>query len=232
MVRLTMRTYMSVHFLVAAWQLAQDAKKIEGIEKDKESSDFFLKHRAYVISSILTSVAFLEALINELFADASEGQTLSFPGLAQPTSELLGTMWRLDIPRTASYPILKKYRVALALAGKSGLDTSASWYGDVDVVVKLRNALVHYEPETIPTDSTRDPDEIHKLEKRLKRKFCENPLTSDGNAFYPDKCLSFGCAAWAFDACVPLADEFCSRLGIQAPYCHQKLRLPALTKDP
>lgn len=231
MVKLSIRNYMSVHFLVAASHLARDAKRIEDAEKDKVSPDFVLEHRAYVISSVFMSVTFVEALINELFSDASEGQTSAFPGLAQSTSELFGAMWRLNIPRTSTYPIPTKYQFALALSGKIGFDPGASPYQEVDDVVKLRNALMHYEPETIPTESTRDPNEIHKLEKRLRQKFDENPLISGGNAFYPDKCLSFGCAAWAFEACVRLGDEFCSRLGIQAPYGHEKRRLPALTKD-
>lgn len=177
------------------------------------------------------SVAFVEALINELLSDASEGQTFSFPGLAQPTSELFGTMWR-RLKKPPFPKILMKYQDALALAGKIGFDPDASPYREVNDVNTLRNALVHYKPESIPTESTRDQNEIHQFETRLRRyKFCENPLISGGNAFYPDKCLSFGCAAWAFEACVQLADEFCSRLGIQAPYCYEKPRLPALTKD-
>lgn len=232
-VSLSLKTYMSAHFLVAANCLALDAKKIEAAEKGKTNSKFVLNHRAYVISSIFMSMAFVEALINELLFDASEGQVSSFPGLTQPMSKSFSEIWQRV--KNPPYPsVLDKYEEALALTGKGIFDHGTNPYQEIIDVVQLRNSLMHYKPETISTESTRDPkdiNEIHKLEKRLRKKFNENPLISGGNAFYPDKCLSFGCAAWAFAVCVRFVNEFCFRLGIQAPYHYVSPRLPALTKD-
>jgi hypothetical protein len=225
---------MSAHFLEAAWHLARAAKdieaeKIDDAEKGKVSRNFEIEHRGYVISSIFMSIAFVEAVINELLSDSSEGQTSSFHGLTQRAADLLGKM---RPSKNARLPkSLAKYQNALAHAGKAAFDPKTSPFHEVCDVITLRNALVHYEPETIESDATKDPNELHDWEQRLRNKFDENPLVTAGSVFFPDKCLSFGCAAWAYDVCGQLADEFCSRLQIQAPYSHQKARLPPLTKN-
>ncbi len=54
-----------------------------------------------------------------------------------------------DFPRTASYPILDKYEIALELNGMDPISNSSNPYQDVKLLVDLRNSLIHYEPETI-----------------------------------------------------------------------------------
>jgi len=39
-----------------------------------------------------------------------------------------------------------------------------------------------------------------------------------GNPYFPDKCLGAGCAEWAVVSAKSFADDFCSRLDIQANY--------------
>lgn len=137
-----------------------------------------------------------------------------------PAKDLMGRLWRLDIPRTSSYPILEKYEIALELNGKPPPCKGRWPYQDAKCLVELRNALIHFEPETIVSRATGEEAEIHKFEKRLRGKFTENPLTGAGNPFYPDKLLGAGCANWAVQSAVAYTDHFFGLLGVTPTYEH------------
>ena len=66
-----MRVYFSSYHLWAAKHLMELATDIE--QGHTGGSVFDIKHRAYVTKSILSSVAFIEAAINEVFQDAFDG---------------------------------------------------------------------------------------------------------------------------------------------------------------
>ena len=46
-----------------------------------------------------------------------------------------------------------------------------------------------------------------------------------GNAFYPDRCLGQGCAAWGVTSSIAFADTFCAELGIRTSYEHVREHL-------
>lgn len=69
-------------------------------------------------------------------------------------------MWKLGVPRTESYPILKKYEIAVALAEKKTLDRGDLVYQNASLLVWLRNALIHYEP--IRSTSTAESSQAHE----------------------------------------------------------------------
>ncbi len=87
------RSYFSSHYLWAAKHLAGLAGKTE--EGHTGSPRFDIGHRAYVVNSIMSSVAFLEAAINELYQDAFDGHE-SYIGLLPPqVRSLLGEFWAM-----------------------------------------------------------------------------------------------------------------------------------------
>lgn len=221
------RTYFSIQHILSA---ALFARYTYGIEKNYNgvfSNELFSQHRAYVTGSILSSVFFLEATINELFADTMESNSAIAKKLHPTTIQLMAKMWKLEVPRTANYKILQKYQIALVLAQNQIFDPGASFYQNVNLLVKLRNDLVHFEPEwsKLPSSDDFGPDDIHRYEKTLREKFTVNPLTSQGNPYYPDKCLGYGCAEWSVISSVKFTDEFFSRMGLISPYDHVRNRL-------
>lgn len=226
-ISITSRTYFSIQHIQSAALFARNAYAIEKNYDSVFSDELFSQHRAYVTASILSSVFFLEAAINELFADTVESNSEIAKKLNLTTIQLMAEMWKLEVPRTANYKILQKYQIALALAQKQIFDPGAPPYQDVNLLVKLRNDLVHYEPEWVKNPSNDDfgPDDIHRYEKMLRGKFLANPLTGQGNSFYPDKCLGHGCAEWAVNSSAKFADAFFSRMGLLSPYDHIRNRL-------
>ena len=81
-------------------------------------------------------------------------------------------------------------------------------------LMKLRNALVHFRPDW---DSVQ---EHHgKLGKQLKGAFPPSPFVSSDTApFFPTRCMSHGCAAWAVRTAWNFGDAFAVRLGTNSKF--------------
>jgi hypothetical protein len=214
-VTLSIRSNLAHRHLTSARLFAAGSGKIEGeyvtirsgaVEGGglQEYSKYWQEHRgehwAYVVGAVLSSVAFLEGLINELFLDAVdyEGSDPK-PEAPHPSNpihplpararELMAQMW----PILEKRGVLDKFHAALVLAGKEPFNPGVSaLHKAVRVLIELRNNLVHYKPEW----SSGDPAEYSNLEKRLRGQgFPLNPVfDGTGNPFFPDKCLSH---AWA-----------------------------------
>lgn len=178
------------------------------------------EQRAYITSSIFHSVAFLEASINELFSDAYDNFIGKLKDLNKNTITLMARMWNRGIPRTAKYNILEKYNIALDMADKKTLDCSSNPYQDCSIIIKLRNSLIHYEPEWfyLPDRHGVFPDTEKKLLKELKNKFQLNLIFPPGNPYYPDRILGYGCAEWCVKASIDLYLKFFEKLGIKPYY--------------
>lgn len=221
-ISITHRHYFSISHVQSAAFFSREAAKIEDCFKTNCVRSSYASHKGYVIGAIFFAVSFLEASINELYCDANEKHPDMLQGLDRTLVSLMSKMWNRGIPRTARYSILEKYEIVLDLANIGTFKKSEKPYQDIKLLVELRNALVHYEPENIAGDGDNDLSNIepHKFEKHLKRKFEINPLTGAGNPFYPDKCLGHGCAEWAVNSAVAFTDLFFSKIGIKPTYDH------------
>jgi len=195
---------MGTPYLETAFLFAEQAKLLE----DQPPADAFQQrvvHGSLVRSSIIASVSALESSINEWF---------SLPTLStKPTAakKLICELWELGIPRTAAYPILQKYQIALMLSKKEPFSEGCEPYQSVRALVELRNWLVHYEPTYEPVYSdTGEPSEekAHKLYRRLNGKFPLNPLCAEFAPFWPFKCLGAGCAIWAAESALGFLNSF------------------------
>lgn len=204
------------------------ARKTWIIEKNRDSIDpstlqeIISEQKSYVVGSIFTSVSFLEAYINELYCEAERGGEWAWEMLNHDKKliNLMETLWKHKIPRTAHYSILEKYGLTLDLAGKPPLLKGDSPYQDVESLIKLRNSLIHYEPEPVlHGDSPLIEDkEKHKFEKQLRGRFEPNPLVDSKNPFYPDRCLSHGCAEWGLHSSLKFVEKFMTNMGLKSAY--------------
>lgn len=215
-----MRQYLSINHLSTAALFAKQCHNIEENAGNGPTEETILRmHRACATSSIIVSAAFLEATINELFSDCTDNSAKSRVKKLHG-HELMGSLWIKGIPRTASYSILEKYEIALELNKRTTFSTGEHPYQDIKLLVELRNALIHYEPETITSQPITEAVKLHKFEKKFKGKFAINSLTGVGNPFYPDKLLGAGCAQWAVKSSVSFTDHFFQLLDIEPTYNH------------
>lgn len=200
-------TYYSLHHLRAAAKFARLSAEVEKSYSGQFDDELFSDHRGYVTGSVVTAVSFLEATINELFSDAMEGTSEQVKQLDADTLTLMTNIWKL--PKTESFSILDKYQLALSLARKEPFEKGKLPYQHVQLLINLRNTLVHYKPGWVSKDKG-----LHKWEGQLQAVgFSLNPMMPH-NPFFPDQCISHGCAKWAVICSLGFARDFYSRMGL------------------
>lgn len=219
----SIRSYFSNQHLLSAAMFLVEIKEVENSLKKQFDDVVLLRQRALCISVVLSATAYLEASINELFIDSKDNRIGIVRDLSNEEIDALSRMWDIGVPRTANYSIIEKYQIALALLQKEKIDLSCDPAQSVALLVKLRNALTHYEPEWVSTRSSEcGEDKQQRLEKLLSGRFQLNEFTGADNPFFPDKCLSYGMAAWAYKTVIDFINLFFVRIGIIPPY--EKIR--------
>jgi hypothetical protein len=174
-------------------------------------------HQAYVLNSIISSVAFLEAFINELFCDSQENIEYIKKSLDNASVTRLSRMWELEVPKTASYKIVQKYQIALTLTDKIAFGENDEIFQDIKTLTKLRNELIHYEPKWIEIfdDPINERNNMINIGKRLQhKKISHNPFVEAGRPYFPDKCLGYGCAQWAVMSSLTFCEKFCEKMNL------------------
>lgn len=193
--------------IYSAHLFAERARALEGQNPRDVSHEDRWRHRAYVTGTVLTAAAFLEASINELYLELQNLGQSGSPRLPARELALLSRVW----PEVAGSPILHKYQVALSLSDADSYDESKPPYIDADSLLRLRDALLNCTPEW---EDKRGKQQ--SLERRLRMKFAANALALPKAPWFPDRCLSAGCAMWAVNTVQAFSDDFCHRMGIPA----------------
>lgn len=208
-IRIVMRNYLSTHHLYAARYAAADARAVESVHSGE--SRFDIRHRAYVMSAITESVAFLEAAINEIYQDAADEEHSYVGGLSPRCLQLMAGLW--NATDKGRMDVLDKFDLALLFAERPRFERGSAPYQDAAVLIRLRNYLVHYKPEGVSADTA------HKLGAALQGKFAASVLLSgSGNPWFPDQALSAGCAEWSWRSARALTDAFADQLGLPLNY--------------
>ncbi|MBF0398612.1 MAG: hypothetical protein HQK78_17690 [Desulfobacterales bacterium] len=162
-------------------------------------------YRSYVSSSIICSVSALEAFINQFLLDNNDKLKTSpcsvnkqiklkfkeFGRTLSKKKELLGQLG--NAPNA-----LLKFEIIVFLL-KHHFIPANSLKVNIDGLIKVRNALIHFKPEW---DNAFD--KFKEIESFISDKIIHNPFYSKTNNFFPYRCLSASCASWS----VQNADEF------------------------
>jgi hypothetical protein len=198
-----------------------------GIEKNSAdageiSAEALLRHEVFILNSILSSVAFLESTINELYADAADDAYFFADEKHEALMRLISEKWKND-KNFDRAPLISKYQRILLIAGTSPFGDDDPAFTNVRHLVEIRNFLMHYKREWVCVNKGRMAGEdgetqAEKFEKILKTRFGPNPFAHKNQPFFPDKCLGHGCAEWAIVNSLVAADEFFRRLDLPAPY--------------
>ena len=201
----------------SAARLAADAYEIEqaadAVNEETRGGNYkgITKYRACVTGAVFSSVAFLEAAVNEVFAQSPPFmpalQTVSGDDGAAITGAGPIVLGR----RGPS--MLDKYQLACTLMRRPKFDTGHEPFQSVYALVSLRNELIHYVPEWI--DVALGPQRLVQL---LWNKFPLSPFEPESLGKHLDRCISYGCARWAVEASLAFADDFFARTGISGFY--------------
>jgi len=206
------RAYFSTYYLCASKHFSKIAGEIEDNHEGK--SQFDLEHRAFVMNSILSAAAFLEAVINEFYQNAHDVPKHYEGILAPEVITNLSSFWaKTEHSNKKNIPTLKKYQKALRYANKEVFNEKESIFKDIKLIIQIRHYLTHYKPMTM------DEKHKHPLDDDLRNRFEPSKMMEDsGNNFFPDKALGAGCTEWCLKSVKNFTDEFFKRMGIKPNY--------------
>ncbi len=220
------RTHLAGFCLWTAGYLADQCSQFEiepiprtGQGIPDQGSDFNRRlHPGLASAAIMQSVAFLEASIEALCADLDQSKNGRIPRLSllSPT-EIAAWSSPKKSPRGSSETIWKYNYVLTRWVQRSLSSTYVELEKEANALIRLRNKLVHFQPE-----SSHDL-RVHKdLENLLKARFKSNPYwVSNMGAWFPIGCLGASCAQWAEKTAREYYDEFCKLLPMECQTEHE-----------
>jgi hypothetical protein len=218
------RDCFSVRYIQSAALLCRLGFSIEQEYREATAipADLQLRHEAFILNSVLSTVSFLESTINELYADVADEAYNFSDEKHDALFRMIAERWKNE-KNFDRAPVLARYQKILAIAGKPPFDEGDQAFSNVRDLIEIRNHLMHYKREwvVIGEKEKRGAGEDTtgaKFEKNLRRKFAANPLAPKNLPFFPDQCLGHGCAEWAVVNSLIFTDEFFRRLDLPAPY--------------
>jgi len=217
------RVDLSHYHLYAAFLFAFHAESLEDKASPMASSDTLYRYRSFVMGAILSAVASLEARLAELQIDAEDGPLgPSVTGLTNAQCTALVTAL------AARATMLDRYQETLRAIGKNPFKADTQPYRSVSLLVKLRNYLVYFPAEWLAiADEESGPlpqTELPLIERQLKRQFPSTKFADPSKPFFPDHCLSAGCARWAADSSLAFAQQFSTHAGVVMKYFRPVIR--------
>lgn len=221
----TIRQYTSISHIQAAAIMARQTSAAErdwgGTGGPKFDELGWNQIVANATGTVFLGVAFVEADVNELLEDCSEGsiEGASRKGLGSTVRNAIGAL----LPHHQRDPVYGKWRHILRAAGvQPPVDAEREWR----FLVRLRNDLVHARPEDVTVASTipEIPVTVHSLETECRARFAPNPKVI-GDGGFLGKWLGGPCAWWAIATALAYADSCWTQLGQIPPYEHIRGRL-------
>lgn len=194
--QLRTRVNLALHHLLAACRGCAAIGAIESSHEGEEYGPFWdeILHNALSVSTL--SVAAVETYANQLFCDG----ILENAGMRSAAAEEIAAL-------TDREQILSKYSLALSVAKGIRLDRGATQVQNMDVLIKLRNAVVHFRPEWFDAQDKHD-----KLSKRLAYKFEPSPYLRN-EPMFPRAWASHSFALWSITTTVSFIDYFHEQIG-------------------
>jgi len=219
------RDCFSVRYIQSAALLCRLGFEIEHMEDGGigiPSSDSLLRHEVFILNSLLSSVAFLESTVNELYADAADDAYFYSDEKKEALLRTVRETWK-NQRNFDRAPLIMRYQKILTIARKPPFDENSPGFTDVRNLIEIRNYLMHYRREWLimqDDEEVRNREETRagKFEKLLKNKFLQNPFAQKNQPFFPDHLLGHGCAEWAVRNSLEFTDEFFKNLELPAPY--------------
>ena len=101
------------------------------------------------MNAILSSVAFLETTVNEVFQDAHDNSPSRIAAFTPGAHGVMLGIWALSEEDGKHSKTLSKYQLALRLAGQTEFLKGEDPYQSAALLIELRNFLTHYKPKSL-----------------------------------------------------------------------------------
>lgn len=202
------RTNLALHHLFAACRFSAQIGRIEHENAGQPFGEFWEEILQYSLGVVTLSVASLESYANEHMADGA----LSTGSLPSKASESIAAL----IDRE---PILSKFNLVLELRTGRNLDFGSNVVQCADLLIKLRNAAIHFRPEWD------DEDAAHaKLSSRLQHRFERSPYFPNEGLF-PRAWATRSFSVWALKSTIAFLEHFGQESGLDSKLAPFRERL-------
>lgn len=223
LVGLSIQTYYSIQHVQAAAYFVRRASRLERRSAVTPGCPRLnVAIQGYASSSLFTMVAFLEALANELFADAAKADGGHLSDLDPQIRKLIAELGQIESVEKAS--VMSKFDVLLRAAGLQPVPRDRTPGQDLATAIRLRNELVHYKAEWFDMGTPGMVRPGNFSESRLAQQI-RGRFNARHGAKGPDSWLGGGCAKWALANAIAYTDEVFSRLSITPLYEHVRSEL-------
>ena len=213
------RTNLALHHLFAACRFAARIGEIERQNRSQPFGSFWEEILQNSLGVATLSVACIEGYANEFYFEFYFEPSAIAPGLNPAATDLVAEL--LD-----KESILRKFSAALTFRSGKPLDLGVTPVQNVDALIKLRNAVVHFRPEWFE-----EQDRHEKLSKILRCKFNASPFFLPEEPFFPRAWASHDFATWALKSSVAFLEHFYGQVGIDCPLKPFKSHLAELSAD-
>lgn len=216
------RTFFSLQHIKSAAYFTRNAATIEKeLPQELIASEQHTVLSATVTAALFSSVAFLEATINELYADAQD-PTGPLAEMDHDRLTSLDGVWAEKIDRQ---PILCKYLLFLEALGYPPLEKGSRTWADVRLLIDLRNNLVHYQASWLDA-GTADMIRPGALAKsKLITPLRQLPRIPGAAGQRTAGWLSAGTATWAVQAALNFTEIFFENIRVTPTYDHIRQEL-------
>jgi hypothetical protein len=207
--RLRQRSNFAVQHLIAAARFSRQCGQIQQENAGKELGNFYNEQIACVSATVMLCVASLESNINEYL----ESPEVLFPSVSKRQANE-------HVELISNLSILDKYDRTLAFRECAPFVRGERPYQDVDVLISLRNELVHFHPEWHDAQ-----DRHEKLGNKLRYKFELSPFISETGVMFPQRIVSHGCTAWAVTRSLEFMEVFAEKMNMESKFIKFKSEL-------
>lgn len=218
-IQFVLQGFFSIQHIRTAAYMARRAKRLEARYDGSATSRLLPAIRANSTSALFAAVEFLEAIVNELFADAGLPDGGHLKGFDATILRQIAEASDADVvQRTGT---MEKFDRLLSLAGQSKIARGEAPGQDVALMIRLRNGLIHYKapwldagsPELVRSGSLAKSGWSNAIARRF-------PLRARSGSISTDGWIGYGCAQWAVKTSLAYTDLICSRLSITPIYEH------------
>lgn len=202
-------------YLEASALFVRKSRAIENSPLAALTEEMRCEHRAFISTAIMQCAAALETEAYEICTHGP-GAHLGSNGTGRGAQAFLSPLAGLIDDQDA----VSRYELILYLLEKPAIPRNTEPFQSAALLVRLRNEIIHYKSRWgAQMTST-------KLFKSLEAKHHRPPPFTDLSMnFFPHRCLSADCGAWAVASTVAFLDAVYASLGVSSRFETYRARL-------
>lgn len=202
------KVHFAVQHLLGAARLAREIHDIECEHAGQPLSLFFDDVIGASCGAVMLSVASIESFANEVFSE----RLRHFPASPEALVKLLWAEYERK-------SVIDKFELAVRLRSGGELDRGARPVQSLDVLVRLRNAIVHFKPEWFG-----DAPAHERLSRQMENLAVRSAWLPN-EPLFPRAWVSHGSATWAVRTVMDFAQYLSQLSGVPDPYQQFSMRL-------